>query len=136
MTRLFRAWPEAIDNNVHFFSRLQFSLDELSHQYPDEIFDGESPALALRRLTYEGARKRYPDEIPRKVLGLLDYELKLIAEKRAQYESKLGQSNAVEPADNGQFPEGAKLCTKCNTKAMIIMDNCLTCLNCGDSKCG
>ena len=50
MARLFRAWPEAIDNNVHFFSRLQFSLDELSHQYPDEIFDGESPALALRRL--------------------------------------------------------------------------------------
>jgi error-prone DNA polymerase len=82
MARLMRAWPEAIDNNVKFFSRLHFSLDELSHQYPDEIFDGESPALALRRLTYEGARKRYPDGIPHKVLGLLDYELKLIAEKR------------------------------------------------------
>ena len=68
--------------------------------------------------------------------GLDEHQKKLIAEKRAQYESKLGQSNAVEPADNGQFPEGAKLCTKCNTKAMIIMDNCLTCLNCGDSKCG
>lgn len=82
MARLLRAWPEALDNNVHFFSRLQFSLDELSHQYPDEIFDGESPALALRRLTYEGASRRYPQGIPRKVLGLLDYELKLIAEKR------------------------------------------------------
>ncbi len=68
--------------------------------------------------------------------GLDEHQKKLIAEKRAQYESKLSQSNAVEPADNGQFPEGAKLCTKCNTKAMIIMDNCLTCLNCGDSKCG
>ncbi len=45
MARLFRAWPEAIDNNVHFFSRLQFSLDELSHQYPDEIFDGEISGL-------------------------------------------------------------------------------------------
>ncbi|MFN3720390.1 MAG: error-prone DNA polymerase [Rhizobium rhizophilum] len=82
MARLLRDWPETLDNNIRFFSRLQFSLDELSHQYPEEIFDGESPALALRRLTYEGARKRYPDEIPRKVLGLLDYELKLIAEKR------------------------------------------------------
>lgn len=68
--------------------------------------------------------------------GLDEHQQKLIAEKRAQYESKLGQANAAEPADNGQFPEGAKLCTKCNTKAMIIMDNCLTCLNCGDSKCG
>lgn len=82
MMRLLRAWPEAIDNNVKFFSRLHFSLDELSHQYPDEIFDGESPARALRRLTYEGAGKRYPEGIPQKVLGLLDYELKLIAEKR------------------------------------------------------
>lgn len=82
MARLLRAWPEALDNNIRFFSRLNFSLDELSHQYPDEIFDGESPARALRRLTYEGARKRYGDDIPKKVLGLLDYELKLIAEKR------------------------------------------------------
>jgi DNA-directed DNA polymerase III PolC len=82
MARLLRAWPEALDNNIRFFSQLNFSLDELSHQYPDEFFEGESPALALRRLTYEGARSRYPDGIPKKVLGLLDYELKLIAEKR------------------------------------------------------
>ncbi len=82
MARLLRGYPEAIANNVRFFSRLNFSLDELAHQYPDESFEGESPALALRRLTYEGARKRYPEKIPEKVLGLLDYELKLIAEKR------------------------------------------------------
>lgn len=82
MARLLRAWPDSLDNNVRFFSRLHFSLDELSHQYPEEILDGDPPALALRRLTYEGAHKRYPDGIPHKVLGLLDYELKLIAEKR------------------------------------------------------
>jgi hypothetical protein len=29
-----------------------------------------------------------------------------------------------------------QLCGKCNTKAMIQMDGCMTCLNCGDSKCG
>jgi len=82
MARLLRAWPDSLDNNIRFFSRLHFSLDELSHQYPEEIFDGDPPALALRRLTYKGAHKRYPDGIPHKVLGLLDYELKLIAEKR------------------------------------------------------
>lgn len=82
MARLLRAYPEAMANNAKFFSRLNFSLDELSHQYPDEIFDGEAPPEALRRLAFEGAAKRYPDGIPEKVLGLLDYELKLIAEKR------------------------------------------------------
>ncbi len=34
------------------------------------------------------------------------------------------------------FPAIAQLCNKCNTKAMVKMDNCMTCLNCGDSKCG
>ena len=29
-----------------------------------------------------------------------------------------------------------QLCTKCNTKALILMDGCMTCTNCGDSKCG
>ena len=34
------------------------------------------------------------------------------------------------------FPPSATLCHKCNTKALVIMDGCATCLNCGYSKCG
>jgi hypothetical protein len=37
---------------------------------------------------------------------------------------------------NGSFPPSATLCQKCSTKAVIIMDGCATCLNCGYSKCG
>jgi len=65
--------------------------------------------------------------------GLDEHQKKLVAEKRAQYESVV-QSNTG--ADSGDFPEGAQLCLKCNTKAAIQMDGCLTCLNCGESKCG
>ena len=42
-------------------------------------------------------------------------------------------------ADDGgatPFPDGATLCTKCNTAAVVLLDGCRTCLNCGDSKCG
>ena len=30
----------------------------------------------------------------------------------------------------------AVLCPKCNVKALVMLDGCMTCLNCGDSKCG
>jgi len=56
----------------------------------------------------------------------------LIAEKRAALEDA---ANA-EKVDPGDFPPGAQLCTKCNVTAMVMMDGCMTCLSCGDSKCG
>ena len=65
--------------------------------------------------------------------GLDDHQKKLIDEKRAEYESTLKGAEACSPE---AFPDGAKLCIKCSTKAMILMDGCMTCLNCGESKCG
>jgi len=45
-----------------------------------------------------------------------------------------------EPAETSSessgFPPGATMCGKCNTNAVILMDGCATCLNCGYSKCG
>jgi len=45
---------------------------------------GEAFALAqaLRQLTYEGARERYPQSVPGKVIRLVEKELTLIAECR------------------------------------------------------
>ena len=58
---------------------------------------------------------------------------RLIAQKRAEYEESKKQQDAFS-ANN--YPDGAQLCTKCNTVALIMMDGCMTCLSCGDSKCG
>jgi len=58
---------------------------------------------------------------------------KFIAQKRLEFEEGKKQTDAF--AEN-QFPEGAQLCMKCNTAAVVMMDGCMTCLNCGDSKCG
>lgn len=66
--------------------------------------------------------------------GLDEHQMKLVAEKRAQFESAAQASYNSE--DDGAFPAGAVLCVKCNTKAAVNMDGCLTCLNCGESKCG
>ena len=61
-------------------------------------------------------------------------EKKLIAEKRAEYMEKVTAAGGETNSEG--FPAGAQLCNKCSTKAAIIMDGCLTCLNCGESKCG
>ena len=60
------------------------------------------------------------------------HQRKMIDEHRAKYE--LGMK-AIEEAGENSFPPEATLCGKCQTKAVIVMDGCLTCLNCGDSKC-
>jgi len=62
-----------------------------------------------------------------------EHQKQLLAEKRAQYEATVKTAERKDPQD---FPEGAQLCVKCNTKAAIQMDGSLTCLNCGESKCG
>lgn len=43
---------------------------------------------------------------------------------------------AYEEGEKAAYPKRATLCSKCNTKAVIIMDGCETCLECGSSKCG
>jgi len=60
------------------------------------------------------------------------HQRKMIAEQRNKYEVGM---KAVEDAGEDSFPPEATLCGKCQTKAVIVMDGCLTCLNCGDSKC-
>ena len=60
-------------------------------------------------------------------------------EKRAQREraGSVGRSDAVDDdAFVRGFPSGAHFCTKCRTQALVRMDGCMTCLNCGEAKCG
>ncbi|HUG25248.1 hypothetical protein, partial [Piscinibacter sp.] len=88
-----------------------------------------------------------------------DAQRALIAEQRAAYASLSSKKNSevtpgdlfpspkvkedereedVEVTGDGgvSFPPSASMCHKCSAKAVIIMDGCATCLNCGYSKCG
>ncbi|MGD9738752.1 MAG: error-prone DNA polymerase [Bauldia sp.] len=79
MARLFRELPEAVAETGRVFEQLRFSLDELAHLYPDEpALPGETPQMALERLTAEGASRRYPGGVPEKVQQQLRHELALI----------------------------------------------------------
>ena len=87
-----------------------------------------------------------------KTIGLMhdpemsEYQRAHIAEKRAAYEAERSKKNADVSAardedvtvtgEGASFPPSATMCHKCSTKAVVIMDGCATCLNCGYSKCG
>jgi len=80
-----------------------------------------------------------------KMIGLIvdngpdEHQKKLIEQKRAEYNTRQNLANSTYTTtgnDGTGFPEGAQFCKKCNTKATILMDGCMTCLNCGESKCG
>jgi len=61
---------------------------------------------------------------------MTDHQKQFLDEKRKEFEAQHGES------EGQAFPEKAVLCNKCSTKAMVLMDGCMTCLNCGESKCG
>ncbi len=74
----------------------------------------------------------------------------MLEQKRAEYEareqeaatSEAEKKSLIEPAevasvpDEPSYPASASICFKCNTKAMVVLDGCQTCLACGYSKCG
>ncbi len=72
---------DLLAESIHITESIDFSLDELRYEYPDEIVpEGETPASYLRNLTERGMRERWPEGTPRKVIFLVEHELKLIAE--------------------------------------------------------
>jgi len=70
--------------------------------------------------------------------GLDEHQQKLIDQKRREFEDHSRSATAAPDAGENvpAFPPEARLCLKCQTKAVVMLDGCMTCLNCGDSKCG
>jgi len=65
--------------------------------------------------------------------SLDEHQKQLVEMKRQEFEQQSRQQDAFA---NNEFPAGAQLCSKCNTTAVVMMDGCMTCLSCGESKCG
>jgi error-prone DNA polymerase len=82
MARLFREHPDAIAETQRLMARIAFSLDQLKYNYPEEtVGNGETAQQTLERLTWIGARRRYPFGIPDKIKRSLWSELCLIGYK-------------------------------------------------------
>ncbi|MCF6263539.1 MAG: NrdJb [Xanthomonadales bacterium] len=64
----------------------------------------------------------------------------ILKQKRVEAEAAVKKTTDLsvvsDTATDESYPASAILCNKCNTKAVVVMDNCATCLSCGYSKCG
>ncbi|MBR1215477.1 error-prone DNA polymerase [Bradyrhizobium sp. JYMT SZCCT0180] len=81
MARLFRDLPDAIAETMRFAGRINFSLDQLKYQYPDEpVPPGKTAQQHLEDLTWQGVNRYFGGEIDDKLDTTLRKELALIAE--------------------------------------------------------
>jgi error-prone DNA polymerase len=73
--------PTLLQTSVDIAGRIDFSLDELRYEYPQELVPpGHTPATYLRELTEVGIKERWPAGIGAKVRQIIEHELQLIAE--------------------------------------------------------
>ncbi len=80
MARLFRDFPQALQAPARLLARVDFSLDQLRYEYPNEpVPAGYSPQGWLETLTLQKARERWPDGVPPKLMALLADEFRIIA---------------------------------------------------------
>ncbi len=76
---LFADDPSLVARTEEIAERCAFSLTELRYRYPSErLPDGTTSSEWLRRLTFEGARRRYGKAVPRAVVEQIEKELNLI----------------------------------------------------------
>jgi error-prone DNA polymerase len=81
MARLFRDHPEAIAETMRFADRIDFSLDQLKYQYPDEpVPPGKTAQGHLEDLTWAGVETYFGGRIDDRLRATLEKELRLIAE--------------------------------------------------------
>lgn len=83
INRIFADMPDAIDRTNEIRHQCHFSLQQLRYEYPEEIAPPGMTLLEhLKRLTWEGAKQRWPAGVPEKMIEMIRHEMELIQELR------------------------------------------------------
>ncbi len=96
---------------------LEHHLKRIGLLEPDELSEQQQLMLEQKRAEAEAREQRADETVEKKAL------------------TEAGSASPA-AADEASYPASATLCFKCNTKAMVLLDGCQTCLACGYSKCG
>jgi error-prone DNA polymerase len=81
--RLYRGYPQAIENALFIANSCQFSLDTLKYIEPEEqIVNGITPIERLTSLTWAGAISFFGDPVPKKHATQIQFELAFIEKRK------------------------------------------------------
>jgi len=79
MERLFVQYPSGIENAQRIADACNFDLKSLKYEYPDEFIPkGLTPDAYLSKLTFEGAKTYFGNDLPPKLVKILNFELDFV----------------------------------------------------------
>lgn len=78
MLRLFRDHPEWVHASESIAASCHFDFSELSYKFPCELKPDEDADERLKRLTWEGAERRFPQGVTARLREQIEKELRLI----------------------------------------------------------
>jgi hypothetical protein len=115
-------------------------LKSIGMIHDPEMSAAQKALIAEKRKQYEERSKKNSDVAPGSSPGASPSPAKA-GEGRdggspASTSSADHDEDIAVTGDGASFPPSATMCHKCSTKALVLMDGCATCLNCGYSKCG
>ncbi|MEZ0472663.1 NrdJb [Luteimonas salinilitoris] len=116
-------------------------LKSIGMMHDPEMSDTTRALIAEKRKQFEARSKKNSDISPGSPSPAKAGEGARRADEGA-LRSDVDDSSEDHPEDiaitgeGASFPPSATMCHKCSTKAVVLMDGCATCLNCGYSKCG
>lgn len=102
----------------------------------DELSPEQKRLIAEKRAAYEARAKKNSDVSDGPAPSPADHSGAGDTARTPTATATLDAAPASDGDAAGAYPPSATMCSKCNTKASIIMDGCATCLSCGYSKCG
>lgn len=111
-------------------------LKSIGLLHDPEMSDMQRALIAEKRHAYE-QRSKKKSEINPSIAGTAgESALKFVLPEAGKAEEQGADEDIEITGDGVSFPPSATMCHKCSNKAVVIMDGCATCLNCGYSKCG
>ena len=111
-------------------------LKSIGMIHDPEMSAHQRAILAEKRAQYENRAKKNSDVSPSPSLAKAGEGRGGVEASHVSLVEPASHEDIAVTGDGTSFPPSATLCHKCSTKALVIMDGCATCLNCGYSKCG